>query len=81
MSGSEEIKKRLKETFSNSPMPDFVAEMNRKPSPLKAESTPNNARDEINRLANGALESLSNRNLVMLKLLIDDILRLTSPIS
>ena len=44
-------------------------------------STPNNARDEINRLANGALESLSNRNLVMLKLLIDDILRLTSPIS
>jgi len=38
MSGSEEIKNRLKETFSNSPMPDFVAEMNRKPSPLKAES-------------------------------------------
>jgi len=45
-------------------------------------STSNNTeRDEINRLANGALESLSNRNLVMLKLLIDDILRLTSPIS
>jgi len=41
----------------------------------------NNERDEINRLANGALESLSNRNLVMLKLLIDDILRLTTPVS
>jgi len=35
MSGSEEIKKRLKETFRNSPMPDFEEERNCKPSPLK----------------------------------------------
>lgn len=40
----------------------------------------NSQRSEINRLATGALESLSDRNLVMLKLLIDDISRLTSPI-
>lgn len=35
MSGSEEIKKRINEKFSNSPMPDFEEERNRKPSPLK----------------------------------------------
>lgn len=35
MSGSEVEKERLKETFSNSPMPDFEKLRELKPSPLK----------------------------------------------
>jgi len=45
MSGSEEIKNRIKETLAGSPMPDFEAERKVEPSPLMAESklsSPNN---------------------------------------
>lgn len=55
MSGSEEYKKRLNETFGGSPMPDFEKQREVVPSPLIAESkisSTNTTKDDIPCFAN-----------------------------